>query len=224
MLVLPAPTRSFAVPLADTLSSHARLTGDRGVPEQSRPPVSGPVVKDFDPPAKPWLPGSRGVEFAALPGEPVRSVTAGVVVFAGQVAGAGVVSIMLPDGWRTTHMPVIPVVGVGDVVVPHQVIGLVGTGPPCTQTCLHWGLKKGNEYRNPMSLLETTVRLLPSEGRARAAGRRGVHHPVDLPGAKRQVGSTGTLMPPWVGAGRDAEALIDDQVTRAVARSDHALG
>ena len=102
--------------------------------------MPGRVVKGFDPPAKPWLPGSRGVEFAASPGEPVRTVTAGVVVFAGQVAGTGAVSIMLPDGRRTTHMPVVPVVAVGDVVIPGQVIGLVGVGPPCSRTCLHLSL------------------------------------------------------------------------------------
>ncbi|AEW84103.1 membrane spanning protein [Cutibacterium acnes TypeIA2 P.acn31] len=83
----------------------------------------------------------------------MTTVTAGVVVFAGQVAGAGVVSILLADGRRTTHMPVVPSVAVGQVVVPGQQIGVVGMGPPCTRTCLHWGLKKGDVYQNPMTLL-----------------------------------------------------------------------
>ncbi|MGK2351685.1 M23 family metallopeptidase [Cutibacterium sp. V947] len=155
----------------------------------------------------------------------MRTVTAGVVVFAGQVAGAGVVSIMLPDGRRTTHMPVVPVVEVGEVVIPGQVIGLVGVGPPCARTCLHWGLKKGTEYQNPMTLLDIEVRLLPTQGRARmASGRQGLRHPRELPGVKTPTVSTGTLMPPWLGAGRDGESLIDEHVTRAVARGGHARG
>ncbi|WCC79274.1 M23 family metallopeptidase [Cutibacterium equinum] len=186
--------------------------------------MPGPVIKRFDPPAKPWLPGSRGVEFAASPGEPVETVTAGVVVFAGQVAGAGVVSILLPDGRRTTHMPVVPAVQVGEAVSAGQVIGLVGMGPPCARTCLHWGLKNGTEYDNPMTLLEVDVRLLPTQERLRVpSGRRGVWHPLALPGARPWTRSPGTLMPPWLGAGRDGQALIDEQVTRAVTRH-HALG
>lgn len=146
--------------------------------------MPGPVIKGFDPPAKPWLPGSRGVEFSASPGEPVRTVTAGVVVFAGQVAGTGAVSIMLPDGRRTTHMPVVPVVAVGDVVIPGQVIGLVGVGPPCSRTCLHWGLKKGTEYQNPMTLLDTEVRLLPMQGAS--SGGVGQTGPSPALGASRR--------------------------------------
>ncbi|MCO6678319.1 M23 family metallopeptidase [Cutibacterium avidum] len=225
LLVFPAPTRSVAAPSAKALSWRARPAGDLGVPARRRPPVPGRVVKGFDPPAKPWLPGSRGVEFAASPGEPVRTVTAGVVVFAGQVAGTGAVSIMLPDGRRTTHMPVVPVVAVGDVVVPGQVIGLVGVGPPCSRTCLHWGLKKGTEYQNPMTLLDTGVRLLPMQGRARVVSvRRGLRHPLELPGAKPRMRSAGTLMPPWLGAGRDGVILVDEQVARAVARKGSRPG
>lgn len=143
LLVLPAPSHSVAAPPA------------RGAANRPAPPVLGPVIKGFAPPAERWLPGSRGVEFAAVVGEPVSTVTAGVVVFAGQVAGAGVVSILLPDGRRTTHMPVVPSVVVGQVVVPGQVIGVVGMGPPCTRTCLHWGLKKGDVYQNPHDIVAT---------------------------------------------------------------------
>jgi len=41
------------------------------------------VVRGFDPPPRPWLPGHRGVDLAAVPGAAVRSAGAGVVRFAG---------------------------------------------------------------------------------------------------------------------------------------------
>ena len=206
LLVLPAPSHSVAAPPT------------RGVANRPAPPVPGPVRKGFAPPAERWLPGSRGVEFAASVGEPVTTVTAGMVVFAGQVAGAGVVSILLPDGRRTTHMPVVPSVAVGQIVVPGQVIGVVGMGPPCTHTCLHWGLKKGDVYQNPMTLLQLQVRLLPLDGRPHPASGRGLlMRPLSLPGSDgKKALPTGVLMPPWRRAGRDAAAAIDETVTDVI--------
>ena len=55
-------------------------------------PVPAPsVVRPFDPPPQPWLAGHRGVDLAGTPGSPVHSPGAGRVVFAGVVAGRGVV-------------------------------------------------------------------------------------------------------------------------------------
>jgi murein DD-endopeptidase MepM/ murein hydrolase activator NlpD len=56
------------------------------------------VVRRFDPPPRPWLAGHRGVDLAASPSVPVRAAGAGTVVFAGEVAGRGVVSIAHPAG------------------------------------------------------------------------------------------------------------------------------
>lgn len=213
LLALPAPSHSVAAVPA------------RSVANRPTPPVLGPVIKGFAPPAERWLPGSRGVEFAASVGEPVTTVTAGVVVFAGQVAGAGVVSILLADGRRTTHMPVVPSVAVGQVVVPGQQIGVVGMGPPCTRTCVHWGLKKRDVYQNPMTLLQLQVRLLPLDSRPHSASGHGWPvRPLSLPGGSRKkAASSGALMPPWRGAGRDAALGIDMTVTEAT-RGGQARG
>ncbi|MSS46520.1 peptidoglycan DD-metalloendopeptidase family protein [Cutibacterium sp. WCA-380-WT-3A] len=209
LLVLPAPSRSVAAPPA------------RSVTNRPTPPVPGPVIKGFAPPVERWLPGSRGIEFAATVGEPVTTVTAGVVVFAGQVAGAGVVSVMLPDGRRTTHMPVVPSVAVGQVVVPGQVIGVVGMGPPCTRICLHWGLKKGDEYQNPMTLLQRQVRLLPLKDRPHStSGRRPLMRPVTLPGSSGK--RPGSVMPPWRGAGKEFAAAVDDVIADVISDGSSA--
>jgi murein DD-endopeptidase MepM/ murein hydrolase activator NlpD len=144
---------------------------DRGTGAQRAPaafgwPVDGArVVRRFDPPPRPWLPGHRGADLAAAPGVAVRAAGAGTIVFAGQVAGRGVVSVAHPGGLRTTYEPVLaedhrP----GDAVVAGQPIGTLAPGHPgCpTAACLHWGLRRGADYLDPLTLLGLgRVRLLP---------------------------------------------------------------
>ncbi|HEX5598755.1 MAG TPA: M23 family metallopeptidase [Micromonosporaceae bacterium] len=123
------------------------------------------VVRRFDPPPQPWLPGHRGVDLAAVPGAVVRSAGAGVVHFAGRIADRGVVSVSHLGGLRTTYEPVEPVVAAGDPVGAGDPIGLLVAGHPgCSApACLHWGLRRGEEYLDPLSLLGLgRVRLLPT--------------------------------------------------------------
>lgn len=133
------------------------------------------VVRGWNPPATPYGPGHRGVDLAAAPGSPVRAVAAGRVVFAGRVAGQGVISIAL-DGTgspalRTTYEPVSPRVEPGDRVTAGQVVGLLETGSGhCPGSCLHWGLRRAGTYLDPLSLLSPALlhsgpsRLLPVIG------------------------------------------------------------
>jgi murein DD-endopeptidase MepM/ murein hydrolase activator NlpD len=129
------------------------------------PPLT--VVRSFAVPAQPWLAGNRGVDLAASPGEPVFAVVSGWVLYAGEVAGRGVISIVSSEqaGVRTTYEPVDPVVRVGEAVTAGEVIGHVADvaddcGPP--GTCLHWGVLRGQTYVDPMGLLGSgRVRLLP---------------------------------------------------------------
>ncbi|MDF3303112.1 murein hydrolase activator EnvC family protein [Streptomyces tropicalis] len=133
------------------------------------------VLRGWEPPATPYGPGHRGVDLAAPAGAPVRAVAAGRVVFAGQVAGRGVVSVALtlPGGppLRTTYEPVHPSVTAGDQVAAGAVVGTVeGTGSHCPAACVHWGLLSGDTYLNPLSLLPPWLltpgppRLLPVLG------------------------------------------------------------
>ncbi|WP_022916858.1 M23 family metallopeptidase [Ruania albidiflava] len=131
-------------------------------------PVAGDppqVVQVFDPPPKPWLPGHRGVDLAAVAGARVRAAGPGTVVFAGQVAGRPVVSIQHDGGLRTTYEPVTAQVQAGDAVETGTVLGqLVDTGAHCATACLHWGLRTGTDrYLDPLLLVgqEVRIRLYP---------------------------------------------------------------
>jgi murein DD-endopeptidase MepM/ murein hydrolase activator NlpD len=128
-------------------------------------PVAEPhVVRPFDPPARPWLAGHRGVDLAAPPGTAVHSAGAGTVVYAGRLADRGVVSVAHPGGLRTTYEPVTSALQIGDLVTAGQLIGALEPGHPgCpASTCLHWGLRQGERYLDPLALLGFgRVRLLP---------------------------------------------------------------
>ncbi len=119
-------------------------------------PVDGPVLSRFDPPAEPWLPGHRGVDLDAQVGDVVRAAGPGTVTWAAPLAGRGVVVVLHPDGRRTTYEPVDPVVEVGDVVGTGDVLGVLTAGAGhCggVPSCLHWGLRRGDDYLDPMQLL-----------------------------------------------------------------------
>lgn len=127
------------------------------------PPV--PVVEaPFREPTHRYGPGHRGVDLAAEAGTPVRAAAAGTVVFAGVLAGRGVVSVQHPDGLRTTYEPVAAVVTAGTPVVAGAPLGTVVTGHRgCRATCLHWGARRDRgTYLDPLLLVvPRRVRLLP---------------------------------------------------------------
>lgn len=126
-------------------------------------PLPGPVVRGFDPPDQPWLAGHRGVDLLGAIGADVVAAMAGRVVYAGTLAGRGVV-VVSHGALRTTYLPVTPTVAVGAQVGTGQVIGRLTGGHGCPGgTCLHWGLKRGDTYLDPLSLLDAgPVRLLPA--------------------------------------------------------------
>jgi hypothetical protein len=128
------------------------------------------VVRGFELPPKPWLPGHRGVDLAGSPGQPVLSATAGKITYAGQLAGRGVI-VVARGPIRTTYEPVVPSVHVGTTVTPGTELGrLSAAASHCAPaTCLHWGLLQSTLYLNPLSLLPTQpLRLLPIAERSPA--------------------------------------------------------
>jgi murein DD-endopeptidase MepM/ murein hydrolase activator NlpD len=139
------------------------LVGSYGWPLPGFPTV----VRGFDPPPHPYGRGHRGVDLAGAAGEPVLAAGTGTVVFAGPLAGRGVVSINHPGGLRTTYEPVLASVAAGDVVGRGQQIGILESGHPgcAPAACLHWGLRRGADYLDPLQLLAPgPLRLLPWEG------------------------------------------------------------
>jgi murein DD-endopeptidase MepM/ murein hydrolase activator NlpD len=122
------------------------------------------VARPFDPPVNPFAAGHRGVDLGGTPLSPVLAAGDGVVVFAGMVAGRPVVSIAHADGLRTTYEPVDPSVAAGQRVARGSPIGtLVGGHAGCPrEACLHWGLRRGETYLDPLALLRLPrIRLLP---------------------------------------------------------------
>lgn len=123
-------------------------------------PVAGAVVTAFDPPTVKWGTGHRGVDLAAEAGSLVLAPRDGVVTFAEVLAGRPV--IVLSHGeLRSTFEPVVALVDVGTRVSQGQPIGRLVAGHACAApSCLHWGLKRGEIYLNPLSLVRGEVRLL----------------------------------------------------------------
>ena len=137
-----APAGAFGWPLA-------------GLPGLARP---------FEPPEHPYGPGHRGVDLRGSPGQPVLAAGDGTVAFAGMVAGRPVVSVDHPNGLRTTYEPVAAVVSAGELVRRGEVLGtlLAGHDGCPAAACLHWGVRRGDEYLDPLRLLALgRVRLLP---------------------------------------------------------------
>jgi murein DD-endopeptidase MepM/ murein hydrolase activator NlpD len=128
------------------------------------------VVRPFIAPASEFGPGHRGVDLATTRGMAVGAAGAGVVTFAGNVAGRGVVVVAHADGVSTEYEPVRPTVLAGTAVDRGQVLGRVsGTHGGCTRgSCLHWGARRSGTYFDPMLLLQPLgpVRLLPWTGAA----------------------------------------------------------
>jgi len=116
-------------------------------------PLLGDVTRGFDPPEQDWLPGHRGVDILGTPGRTIVAAMDGVVSFAGMVAGRPVVSVRHGE-LTTTYEPVEPSVSRGDRVLAGGAIGVLLAGHPCPgEACLHWGLKEGDTYLDPLSLL-----------------------------------------------------------------------
>lgn len=131
-------------------------------------PVSAPhtVIQPFDKPLQNWLPGHRGIDLAAKQGQSVVAAGSGIVTFAGLLADKYVV-VISHGQLRTTYEPVYPAVNIGDSVSRGQKIGILTPGASHCSTattvhCLHWGLRRGREYLNPLALVHGHVRLLPT--------------------------------------------------------------
>ncbi len=164
------PARLFLALLVAVAAALAPVGAAADPAPAVAPPWSSPlgdppvVTRPFAAPSSPYGPGHRGADLAGVPGDVVRAAGDGVVVFAGMVAGRPVVSVDHADGLRTTHEPVTPAVAAGQVVARGDPLGalVAGHGGCPAAACLHWGLRRGGTYLDPLSLLRPPrVRLLP---------------------------------------------------------------
>ncbi|MEU9118116.1 hypothetical protein AB0D04_41975 [Streptomyces sp. NPDC048483] len=105
----------------------------------------------------------------------MRAAAPGRVTFAGMVAGRGVLTIELSrsgrPALRTTYEPVRPTARKGRRVLAGEPVAVLQRGPfHCRGPCLHWGLRRGKTYLDPLTLLPPPLlrsgpsRLLPVIG------------------------------------------------------------
>jgi murein DD-endopeptidase MepM/ murein hydrolase activator NlpD len=113
------------------------------------------VLRTFDPPEKPWLSGHRGVDLGpALDDAVVTSPADGVVTFAGVVVDRPVLTIDHGDGLRSSFEPVTSDLKPGDHVGKGQSIGSLAPAHCSGTPCLHWGVRRGEDYVNPLGFVE----------------------------------------------------------------------
>ena len=158
-------TAAVILVFAVACAAPARADGGRlDWPLRPRPAV----MRTFDAPSPNWQRGHRGVDLAAVPGQPVYAAGPGTVVFAAELAGRPVVSVAHPGGLRTSYEPVQATVRAGQRVDSSTAIGTLRPGHPgCgAPACLHWGAMWGPasraDYVDPLGLLAATpIRLEP---------------------------------------------------------------
>lgn len=126
-----------------------------------RPPVEGPIIDHFRPPACSWCPGNRGIDYAVPPGTLVRASAPGIVTFAGAIGAQRFVTVLHADGLRTSYAFLATVdVSAGQVVAQGDVVGTSGAA-------VHFGVRRGTVYLDPELLLagwRPVPRLVPTDG------------------------------------------------------------
>lgn len=121
------------------------------------------LVEPYAQPAHRYGTGHRGIDVLPL-GEPaVRAPADGVVAFAGEVAGRGVLTIEHAGELVTTLEPVMTVLVAGDRVTQGDVVAEPAIGGHAEPGTLHFGVRLAGEYINPLLLLGGVPRavLLP---------------------------------------------------------------
>lgn len=118
------------------------------------------VLRTFDPPDKPWMSGHRGVDLEAMhDGVPVTSPESGTVSFVGVVVDRPVITIDHGGGLRSSFEPVESRLTAGTLVSKGETIGTLQPGHCGALACVHWGIRRGDAYVNP---LEFVTDLRPS--------------------------------------------------------------
>ena len=156
-----SPARAGAVGEPGASAPRDGATSSPVVPGAYTPPVAAPVVDGFRIEAGPYGPGNRGLEYDTTPGTPVRALGSGRVVFVGPVAGRWALTVLHPDGRRSSLTGIVsPTVAAGELVVRGQVLAFAGER-------LHLGVREGERYVDPALLFAAERRravLVPLGG------------------------------------------------------------
>lgn len=153
-----------AVPhTAPHTESHEAPSETTGLPAPGAvAPVTAPieVIRPFVRPEHTWSSGHRGVDLATEVGATVVSPVDGVVTFAGTVVDRGVLTVQDSHGTRSTVEPVSPLVRAGEKVARGQPVATVAPGHCTDRPCVHWGVRVGAAYVDPLDLLRRRTRIV----------------------------------------------------------------
>ena len=207
-----------AAPVAAQSGPGGRGTADRAdeAAVAYQAPVDTPVIDGFRPPARPWLPGNRGYEYATFPGQVVRAAADGRVLFAGTVAGTRHVTLLHADGLRTSYSFLATIeVTEGRGVLAGETVGR-------SATTFHFGVRDPDgTYLDPELLLGAggtlRARLAPHDEEAIVAAARALigDERSTLAGLVAAAGSATS----WVGGQVVGGAALGRQLVAGVGQT-----
>ena len=142
--------RSHRVLVAVACVAACLITGSTGAAAAAapfRPPVDRPVSRVFQSPDGPYGAGHRGLDYAVHTGDRVVAVGDGVVGFAGRGAGQSYVTVLHPNGLRSSYAYVTAIaVGRGQHVRAGAVLAQ-------TTTRFLLTVRLGDTYLDPATLI-----------------------------------------------------------------------
>ncbi|MFT8927255.1 MAG: peptidoglycan DD-metalloendopeptidase family protein [Bifidobacterium sp.] len=126
-------------------------------------PMSRPVItQGFVAPATQWSAGHRGIDLHAQAGDDILAPVSGVVSFRGKVALKSVVSIAR-GSLTFTFEPAATALPIGAAVIRGDAFASVGgESDHCESQCIHWGIRRGDEYIDPATRTVSTRIVLKS--------------------------------------------------------------
>lgn len=138
------------------------IPGDVAAVDRATLVREGIIINDFDPPAQRWQAGHRGIDLRASDATELYAPSSGTVTFAGVVAGKNVVVLQHDNGLRSSFEPVTTQLPVGTFVEKGRIFAhrLPDAVSHCSgEGCIHWGVRDGDTYVDPLTLINPWVRV-----------------------------------------------------------------
>lgn len=161
------PTMGSMTRLTRLFAAIAALSGLLLSAAAPPPPTWSPVrtspvvLRPFDPPVQPWLPGHRGVDLAAGNGL-LLAPASGTITFSQWVVHRPVVVFTHHDGLRSALEPAHALHPVGTTLRRGDVMAQWAPETPhCAEPCVHWSVRRADTYLDPMRLGRRPIRLVP---------------------------------------------------------------
>ncbi|GAA1691690.1 hypothetical protein GCM10009808_05850 [Microbacterium sediminicola] len=151
---LTASAAAASAPTSASLTVTSSRSADAAFTDGWVWPATGfRLARPYVAPAHRYGPGHRGIDLQLFEDLSVYAPAAGVVAFAGPVAGREVVTVDHGSGLVTSFEPVTAIVRIGDAVEAGERIGVLSSGGHAGDGMVHVGLRLDGEYLNPLVML-----------------------------------------------------------------------